>query len=57
MVGDLHIPERQSAIPQKFRDLLVPGKIQVGTDFRVRRHYPQSPDATYYIILACVMYR
>ena len=29
VVGDLHIPERQSAIPQKFRDLLVPGKIQV----------------------------
>ena len=29
VVGDLHIPERRSAIPQKFRDLLVPGKIQV----------------------------
>ena len=28
VVGDLHIPERKSAIPSKFRDILVPGKIQ-----------------------------
>ena len=28
MVGDVHIPERKSAIPAKFRELLVPGKIQ-----------------------------
>ena len=28
VVGDFHIPERKSAIPSKFRDILVPGKIQ-----------------------------
>jgi len=28
VIGDLHIPERKSAIPSKFRDILVPGKIQ-----------------------------
>jgi len=28
VVGDIHIPERRSVIPAKFRELLVPGKIQ-----------------------------
>ena len=28
VLGDTHIPERTSAIPSKFRDILVPGKIQ-----------------------------
>ena len=28
VVGDLHIPHRASAVPAKFRKLLVPGKIQ-----------------------------
>jgi len=28
VLGDTHIPERKSAIPSKFRDILVPGKIQ-----------------------------
>ena len=28
VLGDMHIPERKSAIPSKFRDILVPGKIQ-----------------------------
>ena len=29
VLGDLHIPHRVSEIPKKFKDLLVPGKIQV----------------------------
>lgn len=28
IVSDLHLPERASSIPVKFRELLVPGKIQ-----------------------------
>jgi len=28
VVGDLHIPHRATAVPAKFRKLLVPGKIQ-----------------------------
>ena len=28
VVSDLHLPERASSIPSKFRELLVPGKIQ-----------------------------
>ena len=28
VLGDLHIPHRQSGLPAKFKKLLVPGKIQ-----------------------------
>ncbi len=28
VLGDLHIPHRASALPSKFRKLLVPGRIQ-----------------------------
>jgi len=28
VIGDIHIPHRASSIPQKFKKLLVPGKIQ-----------------------------
>lgn len=27
-IGDLHIPHRASDLPQKFKSMLVPGKIQ-----------------------------
>jgi vacuolar protein sorting-associated protein 29 len=27
-IGDFHIPSRVAAVPLKFRELLVPGKIQ-----------------------------
>ena len=28
LIGDLHIPHRASALPQAFKSLLVPGRIQ-----------------------------
>ena len=28
IIGDLHIPQRSSDIPEKFKDLLVPGRMQ-----------------------------
>ena len=28
IIGDIHIPQRASALPEQFRDLLMPGKMQ-----------------------------
>ena len=28
VIGDMHIPARENALPKKFREMLVPGKIQ-----------------------------
>ena len=28
IIGDIHIPQRASSLPEQFRDLLMPGKMQ-----------------------------
>ena len=28
IIGDIHIPQRAASLPEKFRDLLIPGKMQ-----------------------------
>ena len=28
LIGDLHIPQRSVDLPEKFKELLVPGKVQ-----------------------------
>ncbi len=50
IIGDIHIPSRSAALPDQFKDLLMPGKMQhvicpgnVGSkDVRVNYH-------TYYV--------
>ena len=28
IIGDIHIPQRAASLPEQFRDLLMPGKMQ-----------------------------
>ena len=28
IIGDIHIPQRSASLPEQFRDLLMPGKMQ-----------------------------